>query len=520
MSSQRTPRSGLDVLARGGILAIGGSITSSILGFVLLLIVARGLGSRGAGLLFEGIALFTVMSSLATFGADIGLVRVVSRYRALGQVREIRRTLIVALVPVLALGSVAAVLVAVFAPQLADVLIRGASKEQGETYIRILAPFIPVGGAMLVALSGTRGFGTFRPYVGIHNVGVPTARILVVSLAIGLGLGAPVIALGWAGPLAVGFILSVAALWRLVRTAESEPMTYEAGVPADPAGTFWRFAAPRGLAGFLLVSTLWLDVLLVGALSSTSEAGIYAAAARFVGVGTFALQAIGVAVAPQVSGLLARGERRDAQMLFQTATWWLMAPGWPVSFTMAVFAPLLMRWFGAEFVGGQHVLVILSLGLLVLLGTGNNKIVLLMAGKSAQNLLISALTLGTSLTLNLILIPVIGMEGAAIALATAIILDNAATTFALHRSVGLQPFGRGHLIVALGSLLCYGGVGLAVRGLMGPTLAAFLVASLVATLLYSMVLWRYRHALHINVLARALRRRRAAEADATPVLQV
>ena len=46
----------------------------------------------------------------------------------------------------------------------------------------------------------------------------------------------------------------------------------------DLAPEFWRFAAPRGLAGALNTSQVWINTLFVGGLASTAEAAIYTAA--------------------------------------------------------------------------------------------------------------------------------------------------------------------------------------------------------------------------------------------------
>ena len=97
---------------------------------------------------------------------------------------------------------------------------------------------------------------------------------------------------------------------------------------------------------------------------------------------------------------------------------------WPGYLTMAAFAPVLMGLFGAEFKSGATALTILSLALLVLMGTGNNKIVLLMGGKSKWNLAITSVTLTVNVVLDLILIPKIGINGAAIGWAAATVVPT------------------------------------------------------------------------------------------------
>jgi O-antigen/teichoic acid export membrane protein len=328
-------------------------------------------------------------------------------------------------------------------------------------------------------------------------------------MVLAAGLGATSVALAWAVPVSLGFAFALVAVYVLLRRAERrEP---GARAPrrrlADLASEFWRFSAARGLAGFFQIAVIWLNVLLLGALATTREAGIFAAVNRFTGVGTFALQAVGIALAPQVAALLARKDRERAEAVFQTGTWWLMALGWPVYVTMAVFAPFLLRLFGRDYVEGQTALLILSLGMLFLVGTGNNKIVLLMGGGSAWNLGITAGSLAINIGLNFLLIPHLGMNGAAVALASTLVFDNTVTTIVVWRRLGLRPFGSGYPVVMAGSLLCFGVLGLAVRYGVGMSIPSFLGFAAASGALYLGLLWRFRQVLRLQVLRSSLRMR-------------
>jgi O-antigen/teichoic acid export membrane protein len=503
-------RSELAILARGGTLTLAGSIASSLLGFALVVVIARGFhGARSAGVLFEVIALFTILANTAELGADTGLVRMVATYRATGRTRDVRPTIRVALWPVLALSSATAAAVYLFAPQLARVFIHEGSRLDAIRYLRVLAPFLPMASATTVLLSGARGFGTMVPYVAILNVGVPGLRPLLIPMVLAAGLGATAVALSWALPVSLGFACSLIAVYVLLRRAERRdpPGRGRRRSLGDLAWEFWRFSSARGLAGFFQILVIWLNVLLLGALATTREAGIFAAVNRFTGVGTFALQAVGIALAPQVASLLARNDKERAEAVFQTGTWWLMALGWPVYLTMAVFAPFLLKLFGHDYVEGQTALVILSVGMVFLVGTGNNKIVLLMGGGSAWNLGITAASLVIDVGLSLVLIPSLGMNGAAVALAGTLVFDNMTTTLVVWKRLGLRPFGSGYPVVMAGSLMCFGVLGLAVRSALGMSVSTFFGFAGVAGALYLALLWRFRQVLRLQVLRSSLRRR-------------
>jgi O-antigen/teichoic acid export membrane protein len=407
-------------------------------------------------------------------------------------------------------GAAAAIALLVAASPLARVLFEASHRHQGASLIRVLAPFLPFATGTTVALAGTRGMGIMQPFVRIQNLGIPALRVLSIAVVVMFGFGTMALGLAWGMPVALGLPAALIALHTLLGRVErrSRGTLAEASPLPVLAREFWRFSGPRGVAALITVALGWIDVLLVGALRSAPEAGVYAAVSRFIGVGTIALQATAFAIAPQISALLARDRRGEASRLFASATGWVVAASWPVYLSLAIFAPLLLRMFGPGFAAGQDSLTILALAMLVYVGVGNNKTVLLMAGGSGLNVVITGSWLVISLLLDFILIPRYGIEGAAVAYAVAIVGENLTTSIAVARRVGITPAGKGVLVASVAAVGCYGGVGMAARWMLGPSFVSFLLFGAVATGLYLAVLRRYRHRLDVEVLVRVLRRRR------------
>jgi O-antigen/teichoic acid export membrane protein len=409
---------------------------------------------------------------------------------------------------VLLAGTLVAAATWAVGPLLARVFLHGIDPSEGTDAIRVLAIFLPLVAVTIVALSGTRGFGTMLPYAAIENFGKPLARLVLVALVLAVGLGSVAALVAWAVPIAAGFVAALWVLLHLVRRAEAHPG--QAGptrASRHLASQFWRFAAPRGLAGIFQVTVLWLDVLLVGALRSTSEAGVYAAASKLAMVGTLATEAVRIAIAPQISGLLARREHARAEGLYQVATWWIMTLCWPLYLGLAVFGPVVLRIFGAEFVAGGTALLILSLAMLVDLSTGNVTVMLLMGGKSSWNLLNALGALVLNVGLNLLLLPRIGIAGAALAWAASIVFENLAAIIELRILLRLNPFGRGWWLAAGQSALCFAGIGLLLSGLLGRSVLSLVATAVIAAPLYLWLVWRSRGVLQLDALREAIRAR-------------
>jgi O-antigen/teichoic acid export membrane protein len=507
----RRLRSGSDArsLARSGLVNLLASGGGQVFTFLMTIVVTRGLGARGAGTFFEVVGLFTILSNSVRLGADTGMVRAVSSSRALGALHELSLLVRAALWPVLLAGLAAGAGTWVFAPSLAAVFLHGIDRSDGVTGIRLLAFFLPMVAVTIVALSGTRGFGTMLPYALIENLGKPLARLVLVAVVVVAGLGSVAVLLAWAAPVAIGLVAALWVLLRLVRGAQAQAATPRA--PADArqvVSRFWRFAAPRGLAGIFQITVLWMDVLLVGALRSTREAGIYAAASRLAVVGGLVTEAVRIAIAPQISWLLARREHARVESVYQVGTWWIMTLCWPLYLTLAVFGPVVLRIFGPEFVAGSSALLVLSLGMLFGLATGNVTVMLLMGGKSSWNLLNAAGAVIVNIGLNLLLVPRIGIAGAAFAWAASILLENTAAVIQLRILMRLNPLGPGWWVAAGSSTLCYAGLGLVAWRLLGHTLPSLVVFLAVASALYLWLVWRARGVLQFDALREAVRTRR------------
>jgi len=358
----RGARAGSDArsLARSGLVNLLASGGGQVFTFLMTVVVTRGLGARGAGAFFEVVGLFTILSNSVRLGADTGMVRAVSSSRALGALHELYPLVRAALWPVLAAGVAAAAAIWALAPLLARVFLHGIDQSDGVSGIRLLAYFLPMVALTIVALSGTRGFGIMLPYALIENLGKPFLRLVLVAIVVVAGLGSVAVLVAWAAPVALGFVAALWVLLRLVRRAEAEATTQlPAGAWREVASRFWRFAAPRGLAGIFQITVIWLDVLLVGALRSTREAGVYAAASRLAMVGGLVTEAVRIALAPQISWLLARREHARVEGVYQVGTWWIMTLCWPLYLTLAVFGPVVLRIFGPEFVAGSSALLVL-----------------------------------------------------------------------------------------------------------------------------------------------------------------
>jgi O-antigen/teichoic acid export membrane protein len=515
-------------VARGSVINLSAMVLGAVLSFGLTVLVSRWLQPRAAGGFFEMISLFTILSYTLYLGADTGLLRWIARARAIGGLADTRKIVRIAVVPVLIVGSAAAAAMWVAAPEIARIFLHGMAPAAAVGDIRLVAPLVPLGALSAVVVSGARGFGRTWPYLAIQGLGQPALRIGLVLVALVMGWGLRGALVGWGLPVALGLAAGWYVLARLIKAevpaAARAPQPSRSARDGEhqrvlPGGgaargerlgvEFWRFAAPRGFAGAFQIVVIWLDILLVGALLSSYSAGVYAAVSKLALVGAFALEATRLAIGPQLSSLMARREFNRAADLHQSATRWLVIASWPLYVMLAIFPVVVLGIFGHRYTVGAASLVVISLAMLVNLGTGNVTVVLLMGGKSSLSAYNALSALVVNVGLNLILLPRIGIVGAAIAWAASIVVENVAAAIEVWLMFRIGPFGKGYRLVAAASVGCFAIPGLAARVLLGQTLPALAAATIVGLAVFAAILYAARERLQLAELMATLRVRRA-----------
>ena len=69
-------------------------------------VVTRGLGVTATGMFFEAVALFNILATASQWGADVGVVRAIPRYRVQGRSEDLRHGIRAALAPTVLAGAV------------------------------------------------------------------------------------------------------------------------------------------------------------------------------------------------------------------------------------------------------------------------------------------------------------------------------------------------------------------------------------------------------------------------------
>jgi hypothetical protein len=173
---------------------------------------------------------------------------------------------------------------------------------------------------------------------------------------------------------------------------------------------------------------------------------------------------------------------------------------------------LLLHIFGSGYGVGAPVMLVLACCMLVSTGIGMADTVLLMAGRTSWSLANATVSLAVQIGLDLWLIPIHGVLGAAIGWGAAILVRNGAALVQVVISDHVHSISRQTLISAAINVVCFGAVPFLVQVLLGRNWSGFVVGLLLGGALYVVALWRFRRVLRLDAL-RALGRRGRGDRD-------
>jgi O-antigen/teichoic acid export membrane protein len=213
---------------------------------------------------------------------------------------------------------------------------------------------------------------------------------------------------------------------RLKKKVPPGPKTYE---PKIWLATSLPIFAVEGL--YLLLT--YVDILALEHFRSPDEVAVYYAAARLLAIVAFVYFAIAGATTHKFTQYHVSGDRERLASFFRETIKWTFWPSLAICVAILVCGKPLLRLFGAGFDAGYDVMFILAIGMLARAAVGPAERLLIMLGDRKQCMAIYALAFVVNLALCFVLIPHLGIEGAAASISTALVVESIWLYFVVRR---------------------------------------------------------------------------------------
>jgi O-antigen/teichoic acid export membrane protein len=191
--------------------------------------------------------------------------------------------------------------------------------------------------------------------------------------------------------------------------------------------------------GFYLLLT-YVDILVLEHMRSPEEVAVYYAGARLLAIVAFVYFAIAGATTHKFTQYHVSGDKERLASFFRETTRWTFWPSLAVCAVILAFGYPLLGLFGPNFERGYPVMFILAVGMLARAAVGPAERLLNMLGERTQCASIYAIAFAINLTLCLLLIPYLGIEGAAVSMSTALVVESIMLYRVAKRRLGFHVF--------------------------------------------------------------------------------
>ncbi len=423
----------LKKVAKGAGIVFIGLVFGAAAAYLYRLLVARFLGPSDYGLFSLGISVLVVVSTLAKAGLPAGMARFIAFYKGRNDLSKVKGTIFFGYKFILITGAVSGLTVFLLSDWISVVIFNNPALSSILKAFSIAIPF----NALLVLTEGNiRGFQEMKYKVLSYDI---IHKILVLSFvltAIWFGFGV----VGASAGYALSFIFSTFVAFYFLNNKIFS--LFDKKVKAKSVyNKILSFSIPLMFAAILWSLMGQIDTLMLGGLSTSVQVGIYNAAFPTAFLLTLVLSSTEMIFMPLSSEMFAKNLMKEIRSVFNVVTKWMFSITFPLLLLMVFFSkPILRILFGAEYVTGATALSILAVGFFVASAVGPTGSTLQTLGKTKILLMNNIAILGIDIALNLYLIPIYGIIGAATATAIAFSLWNILTLIEVHHYTEVQPF--------------------------------------------------------------------------------
>lgn len=429
----------LQKVARGTLFVLIGTLFGMLLAFVARVVAVRYITQSEYGLYSMAFVIAGLALALVDLGLQDGSARQIAYCRGIGNAPRIK-SIILSSIWITLIASIPPTLVLIFA---AGPISTGVFHDPGlATPLRILSLTIPFTALTAILAAVYRGFDKVEPKVYYRDI--LRSLLFLLFLAAAIFLGAGFLGLLYAS-LASWVVPGIAFAIYLIKRPPLPLRGEIAPVPATGKDLL-VFSLPILGASMLFVVMLWVDTLMLGYFKSSQDVGLYNGATPLANFVTLVRGSLDYIYIPIAASLYAGHKLGEMKRTYQVLTKWMFAASYPI-FLMLAFFPgaLLNAFFGSEYMGAALALQILSGGLLLNVFLGPNSVTLIVMGKTRVLLWACLAATLANMVLNAMLIPSLGIAGAALASLIAYLVVNLFCSIRLYQISGIHPFASSYL---------------------------------------------------------------------------
>jgi O-antigen/teichoic acid export membrane protein len=284
--------------------------------------------------------------------------------------------------------------------------------------------------------------------VTVRNLAQPGVALVAVGAAGLLGASLAEGTLAYVASVAAVLALGMFVVRRLAaRAPDAEP---------PPLREVLFFSFPLIWTQLVAYGVRQQETLILAYFTSAADVGVYNAALKTAVLVGFILQGTHAIFMPIIAPLHRAGDLDQLRRLNRTVARWCFTFALPCFWVCALFGRQILSLWGHRFEDAWPVLVLLAAAQLVNVATGTAGTVLIMGERQKTELANSIAALVLGLGLDILLIPRLGIVGAAIAACASMSAVNVLRVIQIQRLWGANPINALYLKPLVAGLVAAG----------------------------------------------------------------
>jgi O-antigen/teichoic acid export membrane protein len=378
-----------------------------------------------------------ILVSLATLGTELGTPRQIAYYRGKGDEEKAKDIVVASLTITIVSSIIIATILALFSNVIS---FRIFHMNDLSPIIGIFAISIPITVIIAVLTAACRGFNLVLPNVYFQNIMRSTSFLLLVVVSIFVGLSFT--EMMYMYPVAAAITLlayliyvtrkKLLDLFRLPNFSDMRQLAV--------------FSIPLVVFAMLNRILTWTDTLMLGYFTDSTQVGLYNAALPLAHVLPIATNAMNFLYVPLVAAQYSRGLLEELRRTYQILSKWIFMTMLPVFLVFELYPKIILSsLFGYTYSGITNVMCILSAGFFLHIIVGPNGSPLLAMGDSKYLMRTTLFSAVINIIANILLIPRMGIMGAAIATTLALFIRHAVVSFKIYQAHRVHAFSWNYI---------------------------------------------------------------------------
>lgn len=439
------------------------SLVGRVTGYLLLMVIGWLYGQEAMGVYTVGLSILSIVGIFGRFGVDMAMSRFVAQYSAANRWDLVQHTYKIALKIVIPISVFLSAATFFIIPYFTDNLFDPTAPDFDKytLYMQIFAVsilFYVLGGLSEECIKGLKKTKQFNWISHVVNQLVAILLLLVFGIFSKDQLW---VNLSYCIGVFVAFLIAQ-FLWiyylKNPVIAKSEFFVKKGkkikkGEPAQVAlnsiiesyekistPELLKVSAPMMSAKYLTMIYTWLDILILAWYATEPMVAIYRVATRLTSLATIPLISINAIAGPKFAEAYGAKDDKRLQNSVRQATRMIFWSCVPFLLLFLIFPKFCLWTFGKGFTTEEAIIVfiIVTLGQAANVLTGPVTVLLNMTGRQKVTMYYALATVVIDVGLNLILIPMYGIIGAAIATAVSRTVLNLGCALQIYFTMGIN----------------------------------------------------------------------------------